>query len=210
MKMTPESRQLILGGRGYNYLPHPCPAGAVKISEKCVSWLSKTVDIGVISRYKLIFDEFGESSMKTFVAKEAAVEKKWHLVDARGQIVGRLATQIAMCLRGKTKPIFTPHADAGDFVIVVNAAEARFTGKKLDDKVYYRHTGYIGGIKAVTARQLFKTKPEEVLRNAVRGMLPKNSLGRRLLKKLKIYAGGEHPHQAQMPQPLALTTQSES
>lgn len=144
--------------------------------------------------------------MQTFMAREQDVPRKWHVVDARGQIVGRLATQIAMILRGKTKPVYTPHADAGDFVVVVNAAEARFTGKKLDDKVYYRHSGYMGGLKATTARQMFKAKPEEILRTAVRGMLPKNSLGRRMLRKLKIYAGGEHPHQAQKPEPLDLKT----
>ena len=144
--------------------------------------------------------------MQTFMAREKDVPRKWHVVDARGQIVGRLASQIAMILRGKTKPLYTPHADTGDFVVVVNAAEARFTGKKLDDKIYYRHSGYMGGLKATTARQMFKSKPEEVLRTAVRGMLPKNSLGRRMLRKLKIYAGGEHPHQAQKPEPLDIQT----
>jgi large subunit ribosomal protein L13 len=142
--------------------------------------------------------------MKTFIARESDVVKKWYVVDAKDQVIGRLATQIAMVLRGKTKPIFTPHCDTGDFVVVVNAEQALFTGKKLDKKFYYRHSGYMGGIKANTARQTFQGKPEEVLRQAVWGMLPKNSLGRRLLKKLKIYAGGEHPHQAQKPEPLTL------
>lgn len=146
--------------------------------------------------------------MKTFVAREQDVVKKWYVVDAKDQIIGRMATQIAMVLRGKTKPIFTPHCDTGDFVVVVNAEQALFTGSKLDKKVYYRHSGYMGGIKANTARQTFQGKPEEVLREAVRGMLPKNSLGRRLLKKLKIYAGGEHPHQAQKPEPLTLQSNS--
>jgi large subunit ribosomal protein L13 len=146
--------------------------------------------------------------MKTFVARERDVLKKWYVVDAKDQVVGRLATQIAMILRGKTKPIFTPHCDTGDFVVVVNAAQALFTGRKLDKKVYYHHSGYIGGIKANTARQTFQGKPEEVLRKAVWGMLPKNSLGRRLLKKLKIYSGGEHPHQAQKPEPLTLQSNS--
>jgi large subunit ribosomal protein L13 len=146
--------------------------------------------------------------MKTFIARECDVVKKWYVVDAKDQIVGRLATQIAMVLRGKTKPIFTPHCDTGDFVIVVNAEQALLTGGKLDKKVYYRHSGYMGGIKAMTARQTFKGKPEEVLRQAVWGMLPKNSLGRRLLKKLKIYAGSEHPHQAQKPEPLTLQSNS--
>jgi large subunit ribosomal protein L13 len=146
--------------------------------------------------------------MKTFIARESDVVKKWYVVDAKDRVVGRLATQIAMVLRGKTKPIFTPHCDTGDFVIVVNAEQALLTGGKLDKKVYYRHSGYMGGIKSMTARQTFKGKPEEVLRQAVWGMLPKNSLGRRLLKKLKIYAGSEHPHQAQKPEPLTLQSNS--
>jgi large subunit ribosomal protein L13 len=146
--------------------------------------------------------------MKTYIACEKDVVKKWYVVDAKDQVIGRLATQIAMVLRGKTKPIFTPHCDTGDFVVVVNAEQARLTGSKLDKKVYYRHSGYMGGIKAETARQTFEGKPEEVLRKAVWGMLPKNSLGRRLLKKLKIYVGGEHPHQAQKPEPLTLQSNS--
>ncbi|MBM4289211.1 MAG: 50S ribosomal protein L13 [Deltaproteobacteria bacterium] len=146
--------------------------------------------------------------MKTFVAREKDVVKRWYVVDAKDQIIGRLATQIAMILRGKTKPIFTPHCDTGDFVVVINADKALFSGGKLDKKVYYRHSGYIGGIKATTARQAMQAKPENVLRQAVWGMLPKNSLGRRLLKKLKVYTGDEHPHQAQKPEPLALQTTS--
>lgn len=142
--------------------------------------------------------------MKTYVGREAEVQKKWYLVDGQGQVLGRLASQIAMILRGKTKPVYTPHADVGDFVVVVNAEQLRLTGKKLDNKVYYRHTGYIGSIKSITARKLLDKKPDEVLRSAVRGMLPKNSLGRRLLKKLKIYAGDQHPHQSQQPEVLTL------
>ncbi len=140
--------------------------------------------------------------MKTFMAKKEEASRQWYLVDAEGQVVGRLASRIASVLRGKHKPVFTPHADTGDFVVVVNADKVRFTGNKLDKKVYYRHSGYMGGLKSTSARQMLKKKPEEVLRHAVRGMLPKNSLGRRQLKKLKIYAGGEHPHAAQQPQPL--------
>ncbi|MFP3866766.1 MAG: 50S ribosomal protein L13 [Desulfobacteraceae bacterium] len=143
--------------------------------------------------------------MKTYVGREAEAQKKWFLVDARGQTLGRLASQIALILRGKTKPVYTPHADMGDFVVVVNAGQVRLTGKKLDRKIYYRHSGYMGGLKSISARQLLDKKPEQVLRAAVRGMLPKNSLGRRLLKKLKVYAGGEHPHQAQKPEALTLT-----
>ncbi len=141
--------------------------------------------------------------MKTFMAQKGQDLRRWFVVDAQGKILGRLASRIAVVLRGKNKPVFTPHADAGDFVVVVNAAQVQLTGKKLDDKKYYRHSGYMGGLKEISARHLMKKKPEEVLRHAVRGMLPKNSLGRSLLKKLKIYAGGEHPHQAQ--QPVSLT-----
>ncbi len=135
--------------------------------------------------------------MKTYIAKEQEVEKKWYLVDANDKVVGRMATQIAMRLRGKHKPIFTPHADTGDFVVVINAEKVVFTGKKWDDKIYYRHTGYMGGLKEITAKKLLEKKPEEVLRLAVKRMLPKNSLGRRQLKKLKIYTGPRHPHEAQ-------------
>jgi large subunit ribosomal protein L13 len=135
--------------------------------------------------------------MKTYNAKEQDITKKWYLVDASNKIVGRMATQIAMRLRGKHKPIFTPHADTGDFVVVVNAEKVAFTGKKWDRKIYYRHTGYMGGLKEITAGKLLEKNPEEILRLAVKRMLPKNSLGRRQLKKLKIYAGANHPHEAQ-------------
>lgn len=140
--------------------------------------------------------------MKSYMARKGEVPRQWYVVDAQGKILGRLASRIAMVLRGKTKPVFTPHTDAGDFVIVVNAAQVRLTGRKLADKLYYRHSGYPGGLKTISARHLLQRKPEEVLRHAVRGMLPKNSLGRHLLKKLKVYAGGEHPHRAQQPVPL--------
>jgi len=142
--------------------------------------------------------------MKTFVAKEQDIQKKWFLVDAENRILGRLATQIAIRLRGKHKPVFTPHADTGDFVVVINAEKITLTGSKLDKKVYYRHSGYIGGLKKMTARRLMEEKPEEVLRLAVKRMLPKNSLGRRQLKKLKIYKGTDHPHQAQNPEVLEI------
>ena len=138
--------------------------------------------------------------MKTYNAKEQDITKKWYLVDASNKIVGRMATQIAMRLRGKHKPIFTPHADTGDFVVVVNAEKVAFTGKKWDRKIYYRHTGYMGGLKEITAGKLLEKNPEEILRLAVKRMLPKNSLGRRQLKKLKIYAGTNHPHEAQQPE----------
>jgi large subunit ribosomal protein L13 len=135
--------------------------------------------------------------MKSYTARKGEVPRQWFVVDAQDKVLGRLASRIAMVLRGKAKPTFTPHLDTGDFVVVVNAA-----GRKLDNKFYYRHSGYMGGLKETSARKLLAKKPEEVLRHAVRGMLPKNSLGRHLLKKLKVYAGGEHPHQAQQPAPL--------
>ena len=138
--------------------------------------------------------------MKTYIAKEHEIEKKWYLVDAQDMILGRLATQIATRLRGKHKPIFTPHADTGDFVVVINAEKVSLTGNKWDKKMYYRHTGYMGGIKQISAKKLMEKKPDQVLYMAVKRMLPKNSLGRRQLKKLKIYAGSEHPHAAQNPQ----------
>ena len=142
--------------------------------------------------------------MKTFVAKEYEVNKKWYLVDAEKRVLGRLATYIANHLRGKHKPIFTPHADTGDFIVVINADKIILTGAKWENKFYYRYSGYVGGLKQISARKLMEKKPEEILRLAVRGMLPKNSLGRRQLKKLKIFAGPEHPHQAQKPEKLEI------
>jgi large subunit ribosomal protein L13 len=138
--------------------------------------------------------------MKTFVAKESEVERKWYLVDAQDKVLGRLATQIAVRLRGKHKPVFTPHVDTGDFVVVVNAEKVTLTGQKWDKKIYYHHSGYIGGLKEITAGKLREKKPEDLLRFAVRRMLPRNVLGRRQLKKLKIYTGPEHPHEAQQPE----------
>ena len=142
--------------------------------------------------------------MKTFVAKEQELTKKWYLVDAENKVLGRLATQIAIRLRGKHKPIFTPHADTGDFIVVINAEKVTLTGAKWDKKFYYRYSGYIGGLKKISAKKLLEKKPEEILRLAVRRMLPKNSLGRRQLKKLKIYTGPDHPHQAQRPEKLEI------
>jgi large subunit ribosomal protein L13 len=142
--------------------------------------------------------------MKTYHAKKEEVIRDWYLVDAEDKILGRLACEIAHRLRGKHKTIYAPYMDTGDFVIVVNAGKISLTGKKLTDKIYYHHSGYPGGIKAITAGKLLKEKPEEVLRTAVKGMLPKNTLGRAMLKKLKIYAGGDHPHEAQCPRTLVL------
>jgi large subunit ribosomal protein L13 len=137
--------------------------------------------------------------MKTVVVKEHEIDKTWYLIDASDKILGRLASEIADILRGKHKAIFTPHLDAGDYVIVVNADKVALTGAKLDKKIYYHHSGYISGLRETTARQMFEKKPENLIRLAVKGMLPKTSLGRRQLKKLKIYAGPNHPHQAQQP-----------
>ena len=144
--------------------------------------------------------------MKTYVAKPSDRERNWVLVDANGQTLGRLATQIADALRGKRKPTFTPHIDTGDFVVVINAEKIAVTGKKRDDKRYYRHSGYPGGLKTRTLDEMLERKPEDVIRLAVRGMLPKTRLGRKQLTKLKVYAGPEHPHQAQQPQLLEIET----
>jgi large subunit ribosomal protein L13 len=140
--------------------------------------------------------------MKTYSAKPGEIAREWYLVDAQGQTLGRLATQIADTLRGKRKPQYTPHVDTGDFVVVVNAEKIAVTGNKLDQKRYYRHSGYPGGLRSRTLRDQLERRPTEVLRTAVRGMLPKNRLARRQLTKLKIYAGPEHPHEAQNPRPL--------
>jgi large subunit ribosomal protein L13 len=140
--------------------------------------------------------------MKTYTAKPGEIERRWYVVDAEGQNLGRLATRIADTLRGKNKPQFTPHVDTGDFVVVVNAEKIAVTGKKLDEKIYYRHSGYPGGLKQRTLREQLERRPTEVLRIAVKGMLPRNKLAARQLTKLKIYAGPEHPHTAQAPEPL--------
>ena len=139
-----------------------------------------------------------------FAKKEEYIDKKWYLVDAEGKVLGRIVTEIANVLRGKNKPVFTPHVDTGDFVVVINADKVNLTGKKLLQKVYYRHSGYIGGLKTMTANEMLEKKPEEIIRHAVKGMLPKNRLGRQMLKKLKVYKGTDHPHEAQQPIPLAL------
>jgi len=142
--------------------------------------------------------------VRTFTAKQAEIERGWYVVDAQGQTLGRLASKIAPILKGKHKPIYTPHLDCGDFVIVVNAEKVRVTGRKLDQKFYHRHSGYPGGITSISLRDQLEKNPERVLQAAVRGMLPKNRLGRRMIKKLKIYAGSDHPHQAQQPTPLEI------
>ena len=142
--------------------------------------------------------------MRTFSPKSSDVERAWHVVDADGLVLGRLATEVARVLRGKHKPIFAPHVDTGDHVIVVNASKVVLTAGKAEKKVAYRHSGYPGGLKQVLYVDLLAKRPEEAVRKAVRGMLPKTTLGRQMLKKLKVYAGPEHPHQAQSPQPMAI------
>lgn len=144
--------------------------------------------------------------MRTHIPKRSEIEERWWLVDAEDQIVGRLAARIAKVLQGKTRPSYTPHMKNGDFVVVVNARKALFTGRKLREKTYYRYSGWPGGAKATTPRDLLAKKPEEILRHAVWGMMPKTRLGRALMKRLRIFAGPEHPHAAQRPQPLGLRT----
>ncbi len=142
--------------------------------------------------------------MKTYLAPVNEIEKKWYVVDAEDKILGRLASEIAFRLRGKHKPTFSPFIDNGDFIIVTNADKIQLTGKKWDDKKYYRHTGYLGGIKEATAKELLEKHPTDLVMNAVKGMLPKNKIGRAQLKKLKVYAGAEHPHKAQQPEQLEI------
>ena len=142
--------------------------------------------------------------MSTQAAKKIEVQKDWFVVDLEGQVLGRAAAKIAHVLRGKHKAIYTPHVDTGDFVIVLNADKIRLTGNKLADKKYYRHTGYPGGIREITAGKLLEKRPEDVIKKAVKGMLPKNKLGRQMFKKLKVYAGSDHPHAAQQPKSLEI------
>ena len=142
--------------------------------------------------------------MKTYQAKKEELEHQWYLVNAEGKVLGRLATKLADLLRGKTKPTYTPHLDTGDFVVVINAGKVALTGRKIKDKMYYHYTGYPGGIKEISAEKLLAKKPTEMIRIAVKGMLPKNSLGRQMLRKLKLYAGPNHPHEAQKPIPLEI------
>lgn len=143
--------------------------------------------------------------MKTKFAKENEIDKKWYVIDARGQILGRMATRIAVYLRGKHKPVYTPNSDTGDFVVVINADSIRVTGNKLEDKFYYRHSGYIGSIKSQNLKNRMAKEPEKVIMDAVWGMLPKNRLGRAMFKKLKVYRGSTHPHSAQKPEPIEIS-----
>nr|WP_240597572.1 50S ribosomal protein L13 [Oceanotoga sp. DSM 15011] len=143
-------------------------------------------------------------TQKSFHAKKEDIDRKWYLVDAEGKTLGRLASQIAKVLQGKNKPIYTPSIDTGDFVVVINAEKINLTGKKMEQKEYYRHTGYPGGLKTTSVKEMLEKHPERVLEHAVKGMLPKNLLAKQMLKKLKIYAGTEHPHSAQNPELLDL------
>ena len=142
--------------------------------------------------------------MKTFTAKEHEIQRTWHLIDAKDKVLGRLASEVASRLRGKHKPEFTPHADTGDYIVIINAKEIKVTGKKRDDKMYYRHTGYVGNLKSANFRTMIEKKPEEVIQLAVKGMLPKGPLGRKMIKKMKVYADANHDHQAQQPQLLEI------
>ncbi len=142
--------------------------------------------------------------MKTFSAKNQDIDRNWYLVDAQNKTLGRLSTEIASRLRGKHKPIFTPHVDTGDYIVVINASKIRVTGKKLTDKIYYKHTGYIGNLKSENLETMLKKYPERVLMKSVRGMLPKSKLGNAMIKKLRVFAGPEHTHMAQQPEPLEL------
>ncbi len=142
--------------------------------------------------------------MKTYTPKKHEIETKWWVVDAAGKPLGRVASQVAHVLRGKHKPYFTPHLDTGDHVIVVNAAKVHLTGRKADQKVYFRHSGYMGGNKEIPFRRMISTHPERVMELAVKGMLPKNALGRQIRRKLKVYPGAEHPHESQQPEPLEI------
>ena len=140
--------------------------------------------------------------MNSFMANPAKVERKWYVVDATGLTLGRLASEVAKVLRGKNKPVFTPHIDTGDYVIVINAEKVKVTGKKLDQKIYYHHSDYVGGMKETTLKEMLAKKPEKVIELAVKGMLPKGPLGREMYTKLHVYAGAEHPHAAQKPEEL--------
>jgi len=141
--------------------------------------------------------------MRTYSARPSDINREWHVVDASGLVLGRLSSEVAQVLRGKHKPTYTPHMDTGDFVVVVNAEKIKMTGKKLDDKLYYRHSGYLGGLKKKPVAKVMAERPEDVIFRAVKGMMPHNKLGKVMLKKLKVYAGAEHPHEAQSPKALA-------
>jgi large subunit ribosomal protein L13 len=157
---------------------------------------------GISFGYRVLNNFSGGEPMKSFMASPATIERKWYVVDASGYTLGRLASEVAKVLRGKNKPIFTPHIDTGDYVIIVNADKVKVTGRKLDQKIYYHHSEYVGGMKETTLREMMAKKPEKVVELAVKGMLPKGPLGRQMYTKLHVYAGPEHNHQAQKPEVL--------
>ena len=165
--------------------------------------LSSHNDSSTIARL-YIYNIHVSNRMKTFSAKPAEVSRQWYLIDASDKTLGRLSSEIARRLRGKHKPIYTPHVDTGDYIIVVNAEKVRVTGNKVNDKMYYRHTGYIGNLKSTHLKDLLNEHPERAIETAVKGMLPKNPLGRAMFKKLKVYAGPEHKHESQQPEPLEI------
>jgi len=204
-----ENRRLIAVGRlaarvtEAPYIRHPSHGGAAEFRPGCYSFAPADAKVRLFRMYgRATLNPGTGFQMKTYNAKPGEIARHWYVVDADGQTLGRLATRIADQLRGKGKPEYTPHVDTGDFVIVVNAEKIQVTGNKLDQKRYYRHSGYPGGIRSRTLREQLARRPEEVLRSAVKGMLPKNRLARQQITKLKIYAGPEHPHGPQAPQPL--------
>ena len=171
-----------------------------------VNWACVATSICVEFRlfFKIAEPQKGENLMKTYSAKPESVQREWFIVDAAEQTLGRLATEIALRLKGKHKPEYTPHVDTGDYIVVINADKVRVTGNKTSDKMYYRHTGYPGGLRSISFDKLLDHKPEMIIEQAVKGMLPKNPLGRDMYRKLKVYAGSEHPHAAQQPQTLEI------
>ncbi len=177
-------------------------SAAIASRRSLVILFDKSVEISIISTFTLMETVM----MKTtyFAKKEAFTEKRWRIVDADGQTLGRLAVQVANVLRGKDKPTYTPHVDTGDSIVVINAAKIKLTGKKLENKIYYRHTGYIGHLKSATAGEMMEKNPQRVVEKAVYGMLPNNKLRKIFMGKLKVYAGSEHPHAAQKPEPMEI------
>lgn len=172
------------------------------IDSRCTVGHSVWKDLRRISQSEPIGELYGGNIMKTFMASPATIDRKWYVVDADGKTLGRLASEVASVLRGKNKPTFTPHMDTGDYVIVINAEKVVVTGKKLDNKIYYKHSDYVGGMKQATLREKLNKKPEWVIEHAVKGMLPKGPLGREMYRKLFVYAGPEHKHIAQKPETL--------
>lgn len=186
------------------FVPAPANCPPAQPARRVVILFDKPVEIPIISLFTLILMETVAMKTTYFAKKEAFTEKRWRIVDAEGQTLGRLAVQVANVLRGKDKPTYTPHVDTGDGIVVINAAKIKLTGKKLENKIYYRHTGYIGHLKSATAGEVMKKNPQTIIEKAVYGMLPNNKLRKVFMSKLKIYAGPEHPHAAQKPEPMEI------